>query len=193
MDSIIAVVGDGFVVSAADCTNARSIVVMKEDVDKVMELDHHKLLSMAGEPGDVVQFTEYVQKNVHLYELRTGIPMSTAAVANFTRNELAKSLRKNPYSVNLLLAGFDAQIGPELYYLDYLGTLAKMPYAAQGYCSYFVLATLDRYYRSSMSLEETLDVMRKAIQEVKVRFLISQPTFTIKVVDAQGIRTVESF
>jgi len=44
-----------------------------------------------------------------------------------------------------------------------------------------------------MSLEETLDVMRKAIQEVKVRFLISQPTFTIKVVDAQGIRTVESF
>lgn len=41
-----------------------------------------------------VQFTEYVQKNVSLYQLRNGIPLTTAAAANFTRGELATALRK---------------------------------------------------------------------------------------------------
>jgi len=41
-----------------------------------------------------VQFTEYVQKNVSLYQFRNGIPLSTAAAANFTRGELATALRK---------------------------------------------------------------------------------------------------
>mmetsp|Transcript_21672 Transcript_21672/g.37317 ORF Transcript_21672/g.37317 Transcript_21672/m.37317 type:complete len:200 (+) Transcript_21672:109-708(+) len=189
MDSIISLVGDGFVLSAADTTNARSIVVMKENMDKIMELDKHRLLCMAGEPGDVAQFTEYIQKNVHLYELRTGIPMGTSAIANFIRNELAKSLRRGPYSVNLLLGGYEPATGqPELYYLDYLGTLHQMPFAAQGYCSYFVLSTLDRYYKKNMSLEEAIEVMKKAISEVKSRFLINQPNFIMKVADKDGVR-----
>mmetsp|Transcript_11401 Transcript_11401/g.11429 ORF Transcript_11401/g.11429 Transcript_11401/m.11429 type:complete len:159 (+) Transcript_11401:2-478(+) len=158
-----------------------------------MELDHHKLLSMAGEPGDVAQFTEYVQKNVHLFELRSGIAMSTKAVANFTRNELAKSLRKNPYSVNLLIAGYEKEVGAELFYIDYLGTLHKLPFSAQGYCSYFVLSTMDRHYKKSMTFEEGLELIKKAIDEVKIRFLINQPKFTIKVVDEKGTRTVESY
>ena len=41
-----------------------------------------------------VQFTEYIQKNVALYHFRNGIPLTTAAAANFTRGELATALRK---------------------------------------------------------------------------------------------------
>ena len=40
------------------------------------------------------QFTEYIQKNVALYQFRNGIPLTTAAAANFTRGELATALRK---------------------------------------------------------------------------------------------------
>ena len=55
MDSIIALTGDGFTMCAADTSNARSIVVMKDDVDKIMELDKHRLLCMAGEPGTLCE------------------------------------------------------------------------------------------------------------------------------------------
>ncbi|KAI6677701.1 hypothetical protein NL676_038497 [Syzygium grande] len=41
-----------------------------------------------------VQFTEYIQKNVALYQFRNGIPLTTAAAANFTQGELATALRK---------------------------------------------------------------------------------------------------
>lgn len=93
MDSLIAISGRDFVLMASDVTSARSIVVMKEDMDKIMELDEHKLLGFAGEPGDCTAFTEYIQKNVHLFALRSGITLDTHAVGNFTRNELAVALR----------------------------------------------------------------------------------------------------
>lgn len=93
MDSLIAVSGRDFVLMASDVTSARSIVVMKEDMDKIMELDEHKLLGFAGESGDCSAFTEYIQKNVHLFALRSGITLDTHAVGNFTRNELAVALR----------------------------------------------------------------------------------------------------
>jgi 20S proteasome subunit beta 4 len=69
MDTAISLAGKDFVLSAADVTAARSIVVMKEDQDKIQELDRFRLLSAGGDLGDVAQFTEYIQRNVHLYEL----------------------------------------------------------------------------------------------------------------------------
>lgn len=44
--------------------------------------------------GDRVNFVEYISANVRLYALRNGAQLSTKAVANFTRSELATALRK---------------------------------------------------------------------------------------------------
>jgi 20S proteasome subunit beta 4 len=47
--------------------------------------------------------------------------------------------------VNLLLGGYDTSTyAPHLYWMDYLGTLAEVPFAAHGYGSYFALSLLDR-------------------------------------------------
>jgi 20S proteasome alpha/beta subunit len=52
---------------------------------------------------------------------------------------------RKPYSVNLLLGGYDiADHTPHLYWIDYLGTMANVPFAAHGYGSYFALSLLDR-------------------------------------------------
>lgn len=93
MESIIALRGGDFVLIAADVASSRSVVVMKDDMDKIYTLDSHKLFAAAGVPGDVAKFTEHVQRDVRLYGLRSGIPMTTAAVANYTRGELARFLR----------------------------------------------------------------------------------------------------
>lgn len=93
MESIIALEGDGFVIVAADVSSARSIVIMKDDMDKIRQLDECKLFAAAGVPGDVTRFSEHIQKDVRLYTLRSGIVMSTAATANYTRGELARFLR----------------------------------------------------------------------------------------------------
>jgi 20S proteasome subunit beta 4 len=86
----------------------------------------------------LVQFTEYIQANAQLYSMRNETDLSPSALAHFVRGELASSLRsRKPYNVNLLLGGVDPITHkPSLYWLDYLASLAPLPYAAHGYAQY---------------------------------------------------------
>ncbi|KAH0863045.1 hypothetical protein HID58_080256 [Brassica napus] len=203
MECVFGLVGNGFAIVAADTSAVHSILVHKNNEDKIMVLDSHKLIAASGEPGDRVQFTEYVQKNVSLYQFRNGIPLTTAAAANFTRGELATALRKvtsfptlsyelrgvrNPYSVNILMAGYDKEAGASLYYIDYIATLHKVDKGAFGYGSYFSLSTMDRHYRSDMSVEEAIELVDKCILEIRSRLVIAPPNFVIKIVDKDGAR-----
>ena len=78
-----------------------------------------------------------------------------------------------------------------LYFVDYLGSSQKMNFAAHGYASYFVFSTLDRHWRPKMNLEQALGVVRLCVKELKTRFLMNQPTWRVKICDANGTREVD--
>jgi len=183
--------GKDYVIIAADASQSRSVIVFKTDEDKILNLDSTKLLAAAGPAGDRYHFTEFVQKNFHLHQMRTGIQLDTKACASWTRNELAQALRKNPYQVNLLLGGCDPKKGPALYYMDYLASMHEMPCAAHGHGSSFVLSIMDRYYYDDMSLEDGKELIRKCIKELQHRFLIAHPKFVIKIADKDGTREID--
>lgn len=96
--------------------------------------------------GDTVQFAEYVERNIRLYSIRNTHPLRPPSAASWVRKSLAESLRsRHPYSVNLLLGGYDTStFTPHLYWIDYFGTLVEVPFGAHGYGSYFALSLLDR-------------------------------------------------
>lgn len=188
MECVFGLVGKGFALVVSDTSAVHSILVHKSDEDKIMKLDDYKLVGASGEAGDRVQFTEYIQKNVALYQFRNGIPLTTAAAANFTRGELATALRKNPYTVNILLAGYDKETGPSMYYIDYIASLHKVDKAAFGYGSYFSLSMMDRHYHRDMTLEEAIELVDKCILEIRSRLVVAPPNFVIKIVDEGGAR-----
>lgn len=82
-----------------------------------------------------VQFAEYIQANVQLYAMRNDTELGPHAVSSFVRGELARSLRsRSPYMVNLLMGGMDVVTQkPCLFWIDYLASMAPLPYAAHGY------------------------------------------------------------
>ncbi|KAI9143383.1 nucleophile aminohydrolase [Paraphysoderma sedebokerense] len=192
MESLFGVVGKDFVVVAADQLAARSIVVLKQKEDRSRDLNKHNVLMYTGEPGDAVQFSEYIQKNVQLYEIKNEIELSTKGCASFTRRELADSLRsRGAYSVNLLIAGWNPQDGPALYWLDYLSSSVKLPFAAQGYGSYFCYSTMDHYYHPNMTKDEAVALIMKCINELKTRFVGNLRNWQIKIIDKDGIEKRE--
>lgn len=127
-----------------------------------------------------------------MQEFRTSHELSVEATAQFTRTELAQFLRKSPYQVNLLIAGYDTHEGvSKLYWMDYLGTLQQVTKGAHGYAAYFVNSVLDNNFNHNMKLEDGIATLRKCIQELKTRFIINQPTFIAKVVTKEGIRVID--
>jgi 20S proteasome subunit beta 4 len=192
MECLFGITGKDFVLVAADNVISRSIVVMKSGEDKTRNLTPHTCLLFSGEAGDTVQFAEYLQCNVQLYGITNDVEMTPSVVASFTRKELANSLRsRKPYHVNLLVAGFNNKTGPELYWLDHLASITRLPFASHGYASYFCMSLMDRHYHPNLSVEEAKELLRKCIHELKTRFIANLPKFVVKIIDKDGIREVE--
>lgn len=191
MECLIGIQGPDFVLVASDSASGRSIIRMKDDQDKMFKLSSKLLMLVTGEAGDTVQFAEYMEKNIQLYKMKNGYELTPHAAANFTRRNLADALRSSSaYMVNMLIAGYDDANGPELYFMDWLASLQKVPFAAHGYGSFFSLSIMDSYYRPGLTREEARELLQKCIEEVQRRFLVRLPDFFIRIVDKDGVHDV---
>ncbi|KAI8089376.1 nucleophile aminohydrolase [Halteromyces radiatus] len=193
MECLFGITGKDFTLLAADTVSARSIVVMKGTEDKSRQLSPNTVLLYSGEPGDTVNFAEYIQRNIKLYSIRNGIELSPKSIATFTRREIADSLRsRHPYSVNMILGGYDTKTEKsELYWIDYLGAMASLPFAAQGYGAYFCTSLMDRYYKPDMNVEEAKKLLQRCLDELKTRFIVNMPKFNVKLVTKDGVQDIE--
>ncbi|KAJ8686200.1 hypothetical protein QAD02_021994 [Eretmocerus hayati] len=188
MECLIGIQFKDFVLVAADMTNATSIMVMKSDEHKIHKISDKLVMAVSGESGDAIQFSEYISKNLQLYKMRNGYELSPKAAANFTRRNLADYLRsRTPYFVNMLLAGYNDQTGPELYFIDYLASCVKVPYACHGYGGFFSLTILDRYHKENLTEEEGYTLLKKCIREIHKRLIVNLPNFKVQKVSKEGI------
>jgi len=190
-DSIIGLVGKDFVIMAADMSQTRSILMLKSDEEKMFNITNRIIIGASGEAGDRAQFCPFIEKNINLYELRTGVPLSVHGAANFVRRELHDALRKGPYMVNLLLGGVDKEGEPSLYFMDYLASMSKVDFGCQGYAGHFLLGLLDRHYKKNMSIDECVELLRQCVKELKIRFLLGNAQYLVKVSDKDGIRKLD--
>lgn len=111
------------------------------------------------------------------------------------------------------MAGYDDEVGAELYFMDYLATMTKMPCAAHGYGAYFCISVMDRYYspgknictalhlwhtntnryneykiNSDMTEEEAIKLMKRCVKEIQLRLVINLPAYKLRIIDKNGIR-----
>jgi len=190
MDCLIGFVGKDFTVLAADGNAARSIMVYSQDEDKIRELDSHKLLAVGGEASDCIQEPDYFKKNLSLYAMRNGVSLSTHATANYIRGDKAANLRKRMSVVDCLLAGWDEDAGPSLYFMDYLASMQKIEKGSHGYAGMFVNSLLDTHWKPDMNEEEALALLEMCFTEIQKRFMVHMPEFKIKIVNKDGHRVV---
>ncbi|KAJ1500199.1 Proteasome subunit beta type-4 [Coelomomyces lativittatus] len=190
METLIGLVGKDFVLLASDTQSIRSIVVMKSNEDRSRELNATTLLMYAGEPGDSVNFVDFIQKNIQLHEFTYGQALSTQACAAYTRRQLAERLRsRGAVSTNLLMGGYSSRTHtPSLFWLDYLASCVQLPYACQGYGSYFCYSILDRLYHDQLSYDQAFQVLTQCIQELHTRFMVHLPYWNVHLLNKDGTK-----
>ncbi|GAB1864776.1 Proteasome subunit beta [Camponotus japonicus] len=192
MECLIGIQCKDFVLVAADMTTAQSIIVMKSDEQKIHKISDKLVMAISGESGDTTQFSEYIGKNIQLYKMRNGYELCPKAAACFTRRNLADYLRsRTPYFVNMLLAGYDDDTGPELYFIDYLASCVKVPYATHGYGGMFSMSVLDRYYKYDSTEEEAYTLLKKCVREIQKRLIVNLPNFKVQKIFKNGIKDMQ--
>ncbi len=179
MDCIFAVQGKDYILLAGDRASVSNSIIKLQDTDhKLFKLTDNQVIACVGEAYDKKDFPKYIKANMELYFFQNGQRLTTEEAAAYIRNQFAEGIRSSPYQCNCLLAGFDED-GPKLYWLDYLGSYAKLLKAAHGYGAYFLYGLMDNFYKKNMSLADGEDIIKKCINELKTRFSINMVDFDV--------------
>jgi len=80
---------------------------------------------------------------------------------------------------------------PKLFWLDQYGSIQNMKYASHGYASNFAYSILDQRYRTGMTREESIELIRECFEQLRQRYVINSPQPPrIKCIDRYGVTEI---
>ena len=192
MDCVFGIQGKDFVLLAGDRASVSNLIIKLQDTDhKIFKLTNNQMIATVGESYDKKNFAKLIKVNMELYFFQNGQRLTTDETASYIRKDLAEGIRSSPHQCNCLLAGYDVD-GPKLYWLDYLGSYAKLLKAAHGYGAYFLYGLMDNFYKKNLSLVEGEDIIKKCINELKTRFSINMVDFDVFKITKEGIEDISN-
>jgi len=164
------VCGDA-VILAADRKATMGYLVANKDALKIMELDEHISMTIAGLEGDGQALKRYISAELKLYRLKHEKRINVGAAASLVANILY-SRRFYPYYVQLVLGGYDTK--PKLFSLDAAGAVSdEKEYFSTGSGSPFALGVLEDGYRKGMTLEQAKKLAARAVYAATKRDIAS--------------------
>lgn len=152
---------NGGVILAVDSRASMGQYVASQTVQKVIEIDDRLLGTMAGGAADCQYWERVLGMRCRLWELRNGEKISVAAASKILAS-ITYARRNSGLSMGTMVAGWD-KFGPSLYYVDDDGTRVKHDLFSVGSGSIYAYGVLDSGYRMDLSVEEAIELGRKAI------------------------------
>lgn len=149
------------VLIAVDSRSTMGSYIASQTVKKVIEINPYLLGTMAGGAADCSFWERELGRQCRLYELRNKQRISVAAASKILGN-IVYAYKGYGLSMGTMIAGWD-KTGPNLYYVDNDGTRLKGNLFSVGSGSTYAYGVLDNGYREEMSVDEAIDLGRRAI------------------------------
>jgi len=151
---------DGIIVSV-DSRSTMGNYIASGTVQKVIRINPYLLGTMAGGAADCSFWERDLGMKCRLYELQNKKRISVAAAAKLLANTM-NSYRGYGLSMGTMVTGWD-ETGPQLYYVDDDGTRLHGKLFSVGSGSTYAYGVLDTYYRPDLTVDEAIDLGKRAI------------------------------
>jgi len=152
---------DGGIIVSVDSRATMGNYVSSGTVKKVIEINPFLLGTMAGGAADCSFWERELGMRCRLYELRNRKRISVAAASKLLANTM-NAYKGYGLSMGTMVVGWD-ETGPQLYYVDNDGTRLKGNVFSVGSGSTYAYGVLDNYYRKDLTVEEAIDLGKRAI------------------------------
>ena len=159
-------------------------------VQKVIRINPFLLGTMAGGAADCSFWERNLGMECRLYELRNGRRISVAAASKLLANVMS-SYRGYGLSMGTMVTGWD-ETGPQLYYVDDDGTRLKGRYFSVGSGSMYAYGILDTGYKYDLTVDEAIDLGKRAIYHATHRDAASGGINNLFHVTKEGWRLVHA-
>ncbi len=157
----LAFVFQGGILVAVDSRATMGSFIANENVKKIIPLSSKKLGTIAGGAADCQYWLSWLSQEIRMFELRNGKEPSTRASSRQMVN-LINYYKRYGLSMGMMFAGIDDN-GPNLYYIDTEARRTKGHLFSVGSGMTYAYGVLDTYYRYDMTVEEAVELGRRAI------------------------------
>ncbi|MGC9108097.1 MAG: proteasome subunit beta, partial [Infirmifilum sp.] len=124
----VGLTGRDFVVLAADRRATSGYFIASKHVWKILEIDSHVAVTIAGTVGDAQQLIDRLKVEAGYYKATNGERISVKSLA--TLASLILFTYRPILMVQMLIGGLDKEEGPSLYSVDWLGTVTREKFTA---------------------------------------------------------------
>eukprot|EP00565_Helicotheca_tamesis_P002588 CAMPEP_0185725628 /NCGR_PEP_ID=MMETSP1171-20130828/1842_1 /TAXON_ID=374046 /ORGANISM="Helicotheca tamensis, Strain CCMP826" /LENGTH=287 /DNA_ID=CAMNT_0028393803 /DNA_START=161 /DNA_END=1024 /DNA_ORIENTATION=- len=152
---------NGGIIVSVDSRSTMGAYIASGTVKKVIEINPFLLGTMAGGAADCSFWERNLGTQCRMYELRNKKRISVAAASKLLANT-TNAYRGYGLSMGTMITGWD-ETGPQLYYVDSDGTRLKGNMFSVGSGSTYAYGILDNYYRKDLTVEEAIDLGKRAI------------------------------
>jgi len=156
---------------------------------KVLKIDDHLAMTIAGAVGDAQAVVEILKANASLFKYENGRPMPVKAAARLLANLLFSS-RIAPLLLQAIVGGVD-DTGSYIFAVDPLGSLTEEKCVSTGSGSPVAYGVLESEFKEGMSEKEALPVVVRAIDSAMKRDSASGDNFDVAVVSREGYRELQ--
>eukprot|EP01071_Lankesteria_metandrocarpae_P003306 Lankesteria_metandrocarpae@DN2881_c1_g1_i1.p1 len=157
----LAFIFNGGIIVAVDSRASMGGFISSQVVRKVIEINDFLLGTMAGVAADCSFWERHLARLCKMYELRNQQRISVAAASNLLSN-IFFHYRGYGLGCGTMIAGWDIK-GPSLYFVDDSGTRLKGDMFSVGSGSTHAYGVMDSAFRKDLSLDEAVELGRRAI------------------------------
>lgn len=154
---------------------ATSPLLESDSIEKIVEIDHHIGCAMSGLTADARSMIEHarvasITHNLY-YDENMNVESLTQSVCDLALRfgegaSGEERLMSRPFGVALLIAGYDADEGYQLYHAEPSGTFYRYKAKAIGSGSEGAQSELQNEWHSSLSLKEAELLVLKILKQV---------------------------
>ena len=159
--------------------------VTNKSTKKVFKITEHIGLAAYGLIGDFQVLVKILRAQANLYQLESGVRISTKSMGKMVSNYLY-SRKMYPLYTNLVVAGVDAD-GPQLYTLDAIGSLIPDDYGVAGTGMLMAIGVLEAEYKPDMTLAAGEKLIEKTIRAAIKRDAMTGNGIDILIINKDGV------
>jgi len=177
------------------CSNMRAQSELAEERKKVMKIDNHLCIGIAGLTSDARVLADYMRNeclnHTYIYDNPMNVGRLVAQIGDKSQAKTQNSSGKRPYGVGLLVAGFDEK-GPHLFQTCPSGNYFEYFAQAIGGRSTSAKTYLEKHFATfpDMALDE---LIRNGMEAMNKTTVSKGENLTVKntscvIVDKDGFR-----
>lgn len=176
------------IIVAVDSRASMGSYISSQTVKKVIEINPFLLGTMAGGAADCQFWQRDLGRQCRLFELKNGKRITVKAASKLLANTMY-SYKGMGLSMGTMVAGWDLE-GPGLYYIDSDGQRTKGKRFSVGSGSLYAYGVLDSGFRWDLSVDEAVELGRRAIYHATFRDAVSGGTVSVYHVTKDGWKKV---